>query len=333
MPVQKFNTKALFFSITFALAVSSVLPVPYSIATQVSAQSVITAIPPRLVLTGKPGETISAQLKVRNDSDVAQTYLIAVDDFIVSDKEGTPIPVSQNVSGRWSLKSWITSPDIIPVDAKATQVVNIKVKVPLTALPGGHYAMLTYMPNTEVKPGDLKKTASIIGQRVGSLLYFTVSGPVTEKINVTRFSIPEFSERGPIAISGTLESLSDVHVSPKGSITITDPLNNKVADIAVDSGNIFPETSRDFTSTWNQKWGWGRYRADLNLAYGAVGAVATASVFFWLFPIRLVIYSLVAIISILTIITLLNKRNKRHQEQLEREVHELKEELNKLENK
>jgi len=333
MPAPKFNTKALFFSVTVALAFSAFLPVPYSIATPVSAQSAVTAVPPRLILSGKPGETISAQLKVRNESETAQTYVVAVDDFIVSDKAGTPIPVAENVSGRWSLKSWITSPDMIPVDANTTQVVNIKVKIPLTALPGGHYAMLTYMPNPDIKPGDLKKTASLIGQRVGSLIYVTVAGPITEKINVTRFSIPQFSEKGPINIEGTLESLSDVHVSPKGSITITDPLNTKVADIAVDTGNIFPETSRDFVSTWNQKWGWGRYRADLNLAYGTVGAVATASVFFWLFPIRLVIYSLVAIISILTIITLLSQRNKRHQEQLEKEVSELKEELNKLENK
>ena len=81
------------------------------------------------------------------------------------------------------------------------------------------------------------------------------------------------------------------------------------------------------------KWGWGKYRADLNLAYGTTGAVATATIFFWLFPIRLVIYSLVAIISILTIIILLNKRSQRHQGFLEKEVTELKKELEQTEGK
>jgi hypothetical protein len=134
-----------------------------------------------------------------------------------------------------------------------------------------------------------------------------------------------------VNIEGTLESLSDVHVSPKGTITITDPFNSKVADIELEAGNIFPESSRDFTSAFKQKWGWGRYKADLNLAYGVSGAVVTASVFFWLFPIRLVIYSLIAIISVLTIIILLNKRSKRHQQELEREVQALKEELRQSE--
>ncbi len=327
------NSQVLFFSLTVALSIGAILPIGLSMASPAFAQSVITAIPPRLVLSGKPGEIISAQLKVRNDSEQAQNYTVSVQDFIVYDTQGTPVPVIQSAGNRWSLATWISAPELIPVDAKATQIVNIKVKVPTTALPGGHYAMLTYMPNADVKPGQLKKTASIIGQRVGTLIYFTVAGPITEKLNITAFSAPKFTEQGPVNFIGTLESLSDVHVSPKGSITISNPLNSKVATIPVDAGNIFPETQRDFTTSWNQKWGWGRYKADLNLAYGTTGAVTTATIFFWLFPIRLVIYSLVAIISVLLVILLLSKRSKRHQEQLEAEVTELKKEIEQIEHK
>ncbi|EKD52844.1 MAG: hypothetical protein ACD_61C00221G0002 [uncultured bacterium] len=328
---HKLNTKVLFFSLTVALAVGAILPTPFSVVSSVSAQSVITAIPPRLILSGEPGETVTAQLKVRNDSEEAQNYTVAVEDFIVYDTQGTPVPVAKSAGNRWSLASWVSAPDIIPVDSKTTQVVNIKVKVPMTALPGGHYAMLTYMPNGDIKPGQMKKTASIIGQRVGTLIYFTVSGPITEKLNILKFSVPQFSERGPVSFSGTLESLSDVHITPKGNITISDPLNSKIATVPVEAGSIFPETQREFVSTWTQKWGWGKYRADLDLAYGTTGAVATATIFFWLFPIRLVIYSLVAIISVLVAIILLNKRSKRHQEMLEKEVVELKEELERFE--
>lgn len=314
--------------LTFFL--TSVIYHPTSI---LAADSTITAIPPRLILSANSGGSITSQLKVRNGSDVAENYLVTVQDFVVYDTAGTPIPVATSVSNRWSLASWITAPELIPVDAKATQTVNIKINIPRTALPGGHYAMITYMPNGESKPGDLKKTASLIGQRVGTLIYFTVSGPVKEQVNITKFDIPRFTENGPVSITGTLESLSDVHVSPQGSVTIFDPLNTKVAELPVDFGNIFPETSRDFTSLWNQKWGWGRYRANLNVSYGTTGAVATATIFFWLFPIRLVIIVLVAIISILTVIILLNKRSKRHQEQLEKEVRQLKQELEHIETK
>lgn len=297
------------------------------------ADSTITAIPPRLILSGKPGEMVTSQLKVRNGSDTAQNYIVSVQDFVVYDTAGTPIPVSTSVSNRWSLASWISAPDLIPVDAKTTQVVNIKITVPRAALPGGHYAMLTYMPNGDSRPGDLKKNASLIGQRVGTLIYFTVAGPVKELVNITKFSIPRFSENGPVGITGTLQSLSDVHVSPQGSITISNLFNSKLTEIPVEFGNLFPETSRDFSATWNQKWGWGRYRADLNVAYGTTGAVATATVFFWLFPIRLIIIILIAIISILTVIVLLNQRSHRHQEILEKEVAELKREIEQIQNK
>src|SRR3989339_2052097 len=104
---HKLNTKLLFFSITVALAVGAICPSPFSLVTPVSAQSVITAIPPRLVLSGKPGETITAQLKVRNDSETSQNYTVAVEDFIVYDTQGTPVPVKSAVSNRWSLSSWI----------------------------------------------------------------------------------------------------------------------------------------------------------------------------------------------------------------------------------
>jgi hypothetical protein len=291
-----------------------------------------TAIPPKVELKGDPGQTLSATLKVRNDSGSTQYYSIAVEDFVVIDSVGTPVPVTTKTNNRWSLKNWISAPSEIPVDAGGIQILNVTIKIPMTALPGGHYAMLTYTPNASEKPGDLKQTGNIITQRVGTLFYVTVSGPVTEKASITKFSAPQFTEQGPVLFSGTIESLSDVHVNPKGTITISDPLNSKVAEVVVDAGNVFPETVRDFTATWNQKWGWGRYKAALNLTYGATGTL-TATIFFWLFPIRLVIYALVALIAVLTIIIVLDKRSKKHQEDLEKEVKELKEELENVDSK
>ncbi len=295
------------------------------------AQSIITAIPPRIELAGDPGEVITTQIKVRNDSENSEIYSIYVDDFIVIDTIGTPIPVSSSLSSRWSLKSWISAPLTVPVDAKGIQVVNLTIRVPMSALPGGHYAMVTFMPNADQKPGELKKTGSLIGQRVGSLVYLTVNGAVTENATVLKFAAPKFLEQGPVNFTGTIQNLSDLHINAIGKIIIKNPLNSIVTVLPLETGNIFPEKIRDFATSWDQKWGWGRYRADLSLAYGSTGGVLAATIFFWLFPIRLVIYVLIAIISILFIIILLNKRSKRHQELLEKEVSELKRELENLE--
>lgn len=285
----------------------------------------ITAIPPRLELSGNPGETLTAQLKVRNESDRKQTYDIIVEDFIVADSKGTPISVNITNS-RWSLKRWVTTPSIVPVDARGTQIVNVSITIPKAALPGGHFAMVLYSPSNRLSPGDMKKTASAINQRVGTILYLTVKGKVNESAQITKFSIPKFSEFGPVEINGLIESISDVHINPKGEIQIFDLLNTKIATIPVEVGNIFPDTSREFQVVWGQKWGWGRYRANLSLIYGSNHPLGT-SVYFWLFPIRLVFYSLVVVISILIIIFLLHRKSVKHQLDLEKEVRELKKEM------
>lgn len=294
-----------------------------------SADSTITAIPPRLQIEASPGEVVKTSIKVRNESENSQIYSIYVNDFIVNDESGTPIPISENITSKWSLRKWITSPDSIPVDSKTTQVIPLTIRVPSSALPGGHYSMVTYMPNSDIKPGQLKKTATIIGQRVGTLIYVTIKGKINEKANITSFTMPKFSEQGPVNFSGSIENLSDIHVEPKGFITISDILNREVAKLPVSIGNIFPDSSKKFLTPWNEKWGYGKYKAELNLIYGTNNVLA-ATVYFWLFPIRLVVYSLIILVAILTVIILLTKKNKKHQETLEAEVQELQKEIEKL---
>lgn len=300
------------------------------IQTAQAANSTITAIPPRLEIEAEPGETIKSVLKVRNDTGTQQNFTVNIEDFIVDQKTNTPIPLSENVTSRWSLRKWIVGPKLIPVDAGQTQNIEITIRVPASALPGGHYAMVTYNPNGDIKPGDLRKTATIIGQRVGSIIYVKVKGDINEKAYLNSFTSPKFTEKGPVEFSGAIENASDIHISPKGYISIKDIFNKEVSRINLDLGNIFPENVKEFTTKWDQKWGYGRYAAELNLVYGS-NNVVTGLIYFWLFPITGIIYTLIAIVSILTVIIVLNKRSKKHQQDLESEVRKLQKEVEDLE--
>jgi hypothetical protein len=290
-----------------------------------------TVVPPRVDLIADPGQTLTTDLKVINDTDSVQYYSVAVDDFIVTDNKGTPIPVSSTVSGRWSLKSWIYTPNVVPVDPHESQIVKVSINVPKNAYPGGHYAMVTYQPNGDTKPGEMKKTGALVAHRTGTLVYVTVNGPITQNAIIKNFTTTKFNEFGPVTFTGLIENQSETHIAPTGSIIIKDMMGQKVATIPVETGNIFPDVSREFSSIWNQKWGYGRYQATLNMTYGTAGGFLTATIFFWLFPIRLIITILIAIISILTIIILMGKRNRRHQQELESEVSKLKKEISDLE--
>ena len=293
-------------------------------ASPAHAQSTISAIPPRLEVTLNPGETKEFELKVRNESETTQTYTVRVQDVIVTDDIGTPTPVTEDVSGRWSSASWISAPRLIPVDAKSAYSYNIRITAPTNALPGGHYAMLTYQPNAHLLPAELQKTGSLIGQRTGTIIYITIPGAITENALIRQFQAPTFNEFGPVPFTGSIENLSDIHVNPTGAISIFNIFGRRVASIDVSSGNIFPGASRRFEVAWDRKWGIGPYRAQINLIYGPSSKILTESLNFWLFPIRLIIAVLVVIILILVAAVLVKKRLIVKEKQLEKEVEELK---------
>lgn len=290
-------------------------------------ESTITAIPPRAEVTINPGETVELELKLRNESDTTRTFTVRLDDVIVTDDIGTPIPVTEDVSGRWSAKSWISAPKLIPVDGDSTYIYKIKITAPKNALPGGHYAMLTYKPDADFLPGGLKKTGSIIGHSTGSIIYITVPGDITENAVIRNFTAPQFNEFGPVEFTGSVDNLSDVHVNPTGTIAIFNMFGRNVATIDASTGNIFPGASRGFQSSWNRKWGIGLYKADLNLVYGPSSQVLRQSISFWLFPIRLIIAILMVIISILVIALLIKKQLTKREQRLQREVEKLKKEV------
>ena len=66
----------------------------------------LSAIPPRLEITdANPGDVLTKEIKVRNESRTEKVITVSVEDFIVVDDLGTPVRVeteSQN-DNRWLL--------------------------------------------------------------------------------------------------------------------------------------------------------------------------------------------------------------------------------------
>jgi hypothetical protein len=288
---------------------------------------IFTAIPPRLEIKAKPGEFIRETIQFRNEGDTTAYLSVGLNDFIVTDTKGTPQFVPSLVSGRWSAASWITiSPSSIAVAPKQTVNINLSANVPLDALPGGHYAGVLYQS---------KGTAPLIGagagastgvqQVVGTLVYLIVEGPVTEKASVTLFDVPKFLEFGPVNFTTEILNQSDLHIIPKGQITIRNMLGKTTTTLPIEERNIFPNASFVYNNTWEAKYLLGRYRADLSASYGSTGQVLIATAYFWVFPVKIALAILlaIAIISLIVILIIKKKREKK----LEEEIEELEEEV------
>lgn len=269
-------------------------------------QLTLTAIPPRLgednTLMLKPGEKKQVTIRVNNSSSETVKVRSSKEDFIVDEDGETPIPVtSEEADNRWSLASWITiSPSAHTIKPQQSAQIEVLIEVPENALPGGHYAMITHQPDLSGIDNQENNITSSqisgINQRVGTLLYVIVEGEINQQAYITKFTVPEFLEFGPVPFSFTLENASDIHIRPQIAVEIRNFFGAKVATVQPETKNVFPLTSRGFEGQWNRIWGFGRYTAEAIVSYGTGGQVVSAKSYFWLIPIKLVIAIIVGIL-------------------------------------
>lgn len=278
----------------------------------------LTAIPPRLGDDGSlrmsPGEKKQVNIRVSNSSSDTVSVRTTAQDFVVGEDGETPVVIdAADADNRWSLASWLTiSPSAQTLNPNQSGQIEVLITVPEDALPGGHYAMITHQPNTSgIDDGENDATSaqtSGVNQRVGTLLYVTVDGPINEQAYIRELNIPNFQEFGPVPFSFKIENASDIHIRPQIGVEIRNFFGQKVDTITTDTKNIFPYTTRDFGGQWERVWGFGRYSAEVIASYGTSGSVVVAKTYFWLIPIKLII----AIISVLLILILGGMSIRRH---------------------
>jgi len=280
-----------------------------------------TAIPPRLEISAKPGEFVQKTIQFRNEGNETAYLSVVTKDFIVKDTAGTPEFVTSPVSGRWAASSWISlSPSSITVAPKQTVNITLSVNVPLDALPGGHDKDLNfYIYDVAPRIGGGVGAGSAIQQVVGTLVYLTVEGPISEQAKVLRFEVPRFLEFGPVPFTTEILNNSDLHITPKGQITVRNMLGKVTTVMPLEERNIFPGASFIYENTWNAKYLLGRYRADLSVAYGTHGQALTATLYFVVFPVKIALALVLAVVIIILAVLLIRKQKREKEGEAEEE--------------
>ncbi len=293
----------------------------------------LSAIPPRLEVLVNPDSAITQVIKVRNESSETKTIKVSLRDFVVGNDKGTPnfVDDTQDISNnRWAASAWIqVSPTSLNLKPGEMKSLTLTVLPPANALPGGHYAAVVYSPDSFA---SLNTTGASIQTNVGTLVYVTIPGDINQKASVQSFTAPKFSEFGPIDFKATVKNSSDIHIQPKGSITVNNWFGREIDKLQISETNIFPNTTRDFANTLNKKWLFGRYRAYLGAEYGSAGGLIEATLFFWVIPWRLIIL-IVAGITIITALVFISKNKPKRTKTTESEVAELEKELEALKKK
>lgn len=273
--------------------------------------------PPVIELAADPGQTVTANIRVRN---VTRGELIAkgkADDFGAgSDESGQPkLLLDETGATRYSLKYWVSGVPDLRLAAQELKTSTVTIKVPKNAEPGGHFGVIRF---TAVPP-DLAGTGVALSASVGTLVLLKVSGAVTDKLALAEYSAwqlgkkQSFFEHGPVDFLVRIKNEGSVHEKVTGNIEITNMFGKKSATVKVNDkgGNVLPDSVRRFEQTWEQKQLFGRYTAKLSLKY-ASGKTLDGSMSFWVIPWKLILLSLVGLVVVFFLLRLGLRRYNEH---------------------
>lgn len=274
----------------------------------------LTLTPPRVEISGDPGQTVTTKMTVINDLPAPGTYYSSYANFEASGDSGTP----QLMEATDDLGTWITAPQSVFLAGRGSQEVTLSIAIPKNAAPGGHFAAIFW--GTQLND---KKTNQVgIGAKTGMLILLRVNGDIPEAGGIAQFDTlgsKHLFTALPIGFSFRFQNGGGDRIKPVGEVLIKDMLyiTAKHIDGNPVDGNVLPVSARKFTTVWTGRdgengvvptgffaaanyefhnFGFGRYGAHLNLSYGTKGQVAKAVVHFWVFPWQLTIIVLVAFI-------------------------------------
>lgn len=262
-----------------------------------------------------PGESASGVVKVTNSTNQNLNVAVTVKDFRALGEEGSQsfIDPEENTSG-YSMAKWINIEKSFSLMPSETKEISYTVDVPINAEPGGHYGVIFFTPSLASSSTVVSGSGALVIPQMGSLLLVTVPGEITYGGNIAEFNTDKkiyFDTTNNVDLFTRFQNLSTVHVKPTGNITIKNIFGNTVGVLTVNAqeGNVLPDSIRKFVSEWTKKYGFGPYKATVNLTFGA-GESATGNVSFWIIPWKITAVGLVLLIVIIWLISRLQWKKK-----------------------
>lgn len=243
-----------------------------------------------------PGETAERTIYITSRVPEETLFSVEVEDFIGSKNPETPLILLGKDSvekSPYSFRENIIFPEenfSLKLGEKAA--VPIKIQVPENAAPGGYYAsvIVTNKPQKDKLGNAGARTVS----RVGSLLFVRVKGQTKEEGRLEGFRVAGPSDRwlfskAPSAFELLFANDGNVHLAPRGTITITNIFGRKIEGVKIDPFFTLPNSLRSREILWSGNAVFGRYKATIELERGYDNLSDTKSAVFWVIPWKFII--------------------------------------------
>jgi len=222
------------------------------------------------ITVGQDDTSKDGQIKLTNNTGEPLEFSLSVTDFGSLDETGGVLFIGKDQKSldyRYGLTSWITlQQDRVVVDSKQTKVVPLTIDNKESMAPGGHYGAVMVTP---VETGQ-DPTKVDINQILTSLLFVKKDGGDVYRLGLQDVSIQHQLLSTPGSVSLRFQNAGNVHVIPRGLLTVTDPRGREVKQGIINDGSaiILPQTFRQLKVPLlnvGKAWLPGRYH--LTIAY------------------------------------------------------------------
>ncbi|HVY72773.1 MAG TPA: hypothetical protein VG984_01825 [Candidatus Paceibacterota bacterium] len=262
--------------------------------------------PVKIDQTLNPGDVLDGSILLSNASDGPVNVELSLQDFVpTAGADG--IQFIGRTEGVTSVIDWIhveTKPTF-SLDVGEQISIPYTITAPQNAEPGSHLGVILFKaaPKNAVA-GSLK-----VGTQVGTLVMIAIPGNHLEKGNILDFTVPLFSQKGPIPFDIKFQNTGTVHFEPKGSIVIRNMFGQKAGEVPITGQVALPTSVKELKFAWNPgAFALGRYTASATIYDGEGDALTSREVSFYVVPVWYIIGFLVVI----TLIYLLLRYLKRH---------------------
>lgn len=315
---QHLFTKIL---IAFALAIAStvVLLGASSMAEEPATANTLKVTPVRTDVTVDPGKSKTVKITVTNPSNSNVTVRPIQNDFIAGDENGTPAIILDETefAPKHSLKRYLQPLENVEIPAKESKTIEVVIKVPANAEAGGYFGAVRFAPVSPDDGGQVNLSPS-----VASLILLTVTGDVTEKLNLAEFEVQQdgntgafFTESDKMSATVRFENPSDIQLAPFGKVSVTK--GSEVVYSADFNGNstqrdmILPDSARRWEIPLDDIEGFGKYTASAVFTYGSKNQTIEVSKTFWVIPVAFWIAAGVALLLLIaTVIGFIYNRRR-----------------------
>lgn len=299
----------------------------------------LTVSPPILEISADPGNTVTGEIKLFNESDRTQTFYTSFENFEPSDDTGTP----KFVGAEGGLATWLSSTGSVTLAPKEEILIPYTLSIPIETEPGGYFAATFF--GTQPPANDGSQVS--IGGRIGVLMLLRANGDIPESGGLLEYDTKDsqyFYTHPPIEFEYRFSNDGGDRVVPRGDIELKNTFGKvrAIIEANLSEGSVLPDSARRFKPKWqpeaNQpegfiqtvKYQWrnfyfGFYTAELNLGWGFTNQLANDSVSLLIIPWQLL---LVLIIGLLLVWLVLKFGGKAYKKSLMKQLEKMQQAQN-----